>query len=153
MIDLGSESTSHTNPFRVGFHCLFRPCHNSGIYVDHNNLRVETRASRPTVIREHHTNTSTRPSDHGCHPLISQPGVLKQKPPRLSMSVSAAAVRATVKALRDDSPVDGADAGTSKAVKTILNSRKCWRNMKGKEEAVWPPELEAALIEGNVQAR
>lgn len=66
------------------------------------------------------------------------------------MPASASAVRATVKALRDASPDDGSDAGTSKAVKTILNSRKCWRNMKGKEEAVWPPELESALIEGVV---
>ncbi|KAI0083584.1 hypothetical protein BDY19DRAFT_647809 [Irpex rosettiformis] len=64
------------------------------------------------------------------------------------MPVSASAARATVKALRDASPDDGDDAETNKAVKTILNSRKCWRNMKGKEEAVWPPELEAALIEG-----
>lgn len=34
------------------------------------------------------------------------------------------------------------------AVKTILDERRCWRQMKGRDEVVWPPELEAALIEG-----
>ncbi|KAL4244355.1 TEC1 family protein [Abortiporus biennis] len=37
---------------------------------------------------------------------------------------------------------------TGSAVQTILTGRKCWRIMKGKDEAVWPPQLEAALIEG-----
>lgn len=44
------------------------------------------------------------------------------------------------------SPTDG-ETGT--AVQTILTGRKCWRIMKGKDEAVWPPALEAALIEGD----
>lgn len=48
-----------------------------------------------------------------------------------------------------DAPV----AGTSAAVKSILNSRKCWRSLKGKEEPVWPPHLEAALIEGMSRRR
>lgn len=43
---------------------------------------------------------------------------------------------------------DTPGTGTDAAVKSILNSRKCWRSLKGKEEAVWPPHLEAALIEG-----
>jgi hypothetical protein len=63
------------------------------------------------------------------------------------MPPSASAVRASLKTGRSVSP-DVDDSDTNKAVKTILNSRKCWRNVKGKEEAVWPPELEAALIEG-----
>ncbi|THH31736.1 hypothetical protein EUX98_g2464 [Antrodiella citrinella] len=37
---------------------------------------------------------------------------------------------------------------TGEAVQTIVSGRKCWRIMKGKDEAVWPPALEAALIEG-----
>lgn len=45
-------------------------------------------------------------------------------------------------------PPAEASAETHEAVKSILNSRKCWRSIKGKEEPVWPPELEAALIEG-----
>lgn len=39
-------------------------------------------------------------------------------------------------------------SGSDGAVKTILEGRKCWRQMKGRDEVVWPPELEAALIEG-----
>ena len=35
------------------------------------------------------------------------------------------------------------------AVSTILSGRKCWRILKGRNEPVWPPQLEAALIEGN----
>ena len=42
-----------------------------------------------------------------------------------------------------------AENETGTAVQTILTGRKCWRIMQGKEEAVWPPPLEAALIEGN----
>ncbi|KAH8105082.1 hypothetical protein BXZ70DRAFT_503765 [Cristinia sonorae] len=37
---------------------------------------------------------------------------------------------------------------TGKAVNTIVSNRKCWRILKGRDEAVWPPALEAALIEG-----
>lgn len=36
------------------------------------------------------------------------------------------------------------------AVNVILAHRKCWRIMKGKNEPVWPRELEAALIEGKL---
>ena len=43
---------------------------------------------------------------------------------------------------------DSTGQGTDAAVKSILNSRKCWRSLKGKEEPVWPPQLEAALVEG-----
>ncbi|KAI0689017.1 hypothetical protein BC835DRAFT_1370856 [Cytidiella melzeri] len=63
------------------------------------------------------------------------------------MPSSASTVRASIKAHRSAASDESA-LGTNKAVKTILDSRKCWRNMKGKEEAVWPPELEAALIQG-----
>lgn len=42
------------------------------------------------------------------------------------------------------------ERGTSDAVETILSGRKCWRIMKGKNEPVWPPALEAALIEGGI---
>ncbi|KAI0338564.1 hypothetical protein BDW22DRAFT_684334 [Trametopsis cervina] len=65
------------------------------------------------------------------------------------MSPSPSTVRGSPKADRATSTDDVSDDGSSNpAVKTILNSRKCWRNMKGKEEAVWPPDLEAALIGG-----
>jgi hypothetical protein len=53
------------------------------------------------------------------------------------------------KASRSPSP-DASDSDTNKAAKTILDSRKSWRKLKGKEEAVWPPELEAILLEGIV---
>lgn len=36
------------------------------------------------------------------------------------------------------------------AVNTILSGRKCWRILKGRNEPVWPPPLEAALIEGKL---
>ncbi|EMD32736.1 hypothetical protein CERSUDRAFT_118471 [Gelatoporia subvermispora B] len=38
--------------------------------------------------------------------------------------------------------------GSGEAVNTILSERKCWRVMRDKDEVVWPPALEAALIEG-----
>lgn len=38
--------------------------------------------------------------------------------------------------------------GTSDAVQSIVTSRKCWKTIKGKGEVVWPPQLEAALVEG-----
>lgn len=39
-------------------------------------------------------------------------------------------------------------SGTSDAVQSIVTSRKCWKTIKGKGEVVWPPQLEAALVEG-----
>ncbi|OBZ74579.1 hypothetical protein A0H81_05099 [Grifola frondosa] len=36
----------------------------------------------------------------------------------------------------------------SNAFQTIVTERKCWRVTKDKNEVVWPPRLEAALIEG-----
>ena len=66
---------------------------------------------------------------------------------------SSSAVSPVLSAERSRSPsptsnVSPANASTDAAVKSILNSRKCWRSLKGKEEPVWPPNLEAALIEG-----
>ena len=31
---------------------------------------------------------------------------------------------------------------------TIVNARKSWKTVKGKSEAVWPPQLEKALVKG-----
>ena len=42
------------------------------------------------------------------------------------------------------------DGETGEAVHTIVSGHKCWRIMKGKDEAVWPPVLEKALIEGSL---
>ena len=39
-------------------------------------------------------------------------------------------------------------AGTHEAIQTIVTGRKCWKTIKGKGEVVWPPYLEAALVEG-----
>lgn len=39
-------------------------------------------------------------------------------------------------------------AGTNDVIQTIVTGRKCWKTIKGKGEVVWPPYLEAALIEG-----
>lgn len=41
-------------------------------------------------------------------------------------------------------------AGTSDVIQTIVTGRKCWKTIKGKGEVVWPPYLEAALIEGQL---
>lgn len=43
--------------------------------------------------------------------------------------------------------------GSGEAVNTILSERKCWRVMRDKDEVVWPPALEAALIEGKISTR
>lgn len=40
-----------------------------------------------------------------------------------------------------------ADDRTRDAVQTIVSGRKSWKTLKGKGEAVWPPYLEAALVE------
>ncbi|KAI0262186.1 hypothetical protein BC834DRAFT_972191 [Gloeopeniophorella convolvens] len=39
------------------------------------------------------------------------------------------------------------DDRTRDAVNTIVSGRKSWKTLKGKGEAVWPPYLEAALVE------
>ncbi|EIM80699.1 uncharacterized protein STEHIDRAFT_142622 [Stereum hirsutum FP-91666 SS1] len=39
------------------------------------------------------------------------------------------------------------DDRTRDAVHTIVSGRKSWKTLKGKGEAVWPPYLEAALVE------
>ncbi|KAI0319285.1 hypothetical protein OF83DRAFT_1170358 [Amylostereum chailletii] len=39
------------------------------------------------------------------------------------------------------------DDRTRDAVQTIVAGRKSWKTLKGKGEAVWPPYLEAALVE------
>ncbi|GJE95545.1 TEA domain-containing protein [Phanerochaete sordida] len=66
--------------------------------------------------------------------------------PKVSSSASSAKARTASPS--GDELSDAAAPGTDAAVKSILNSRKCWRSLKGKEEPVWPPHLEAALIEG-----
>ncbi|KAH9856070.1 hypothetical protein C2E23DRAFT_882201 [Lenzites betulinus] len=45
-------------------------------------------------------------------------------------------------------PTAAAGAPGSKAFRTILAGRKCYRVSKEKNEVVWPPQLEAALMEG-----
>jgi hypothetical protein len=44
------------------------------------------------------------------------------------------------------------DDRTRDAVNTIVSGRKSWKTLKGKGEAVWPPYLEAALIEGPLRS-
>ena len=41
------------------------------------------------------------------------------------------------------------DDRTRDAVRTIVSGRKSRKTLKGKSKAVWPPNLEAALVEGN----
>ncbi|KAL4249143.1 TEC1 family protein [Abortiporus biennis] len=36
---------------------------------------------------------------------------------------------------------------TNDVIQTIVTGRKCWKTIKGKGEVVWPPYLEAALVE------
>lgn len=36
----------------------------------------------------------------------------------------------------------------NETIHTIVTGRKCWKTMKGKGEVVWPPYLEAVLVEG-----
>ncbi|TFY57322.1 hypothetical protein EVG20_g8597 [Dentipellis fragilis] len=43
------------------------------------------------------------------------------------------------------------DDRTRDAVNTIVSGRKSWKTLKGKGEAVWPPYLEAALVEGRLR--
>ncbi|TCD65389.1 hypothetical protein EIP91_002722 [Steccherinum ochraceum] len=43
--------------------------------------------------------------------------------------------------------------GTKDVIQTIVTGRKCWKTMKGRGEVVWPPHLEAALVEGLEQYR
>lgn len=41
-------------------------------------------------------------------------------------------------------------SGINDTIQTIVTGRKCWKTMKGKGEVVWPPYLEAALVEGTL---
>ncbi len=43
-------------------------------------------------------------------------------------------------------------SGINDTIQTIVTGRKCWKTMKGKGEVVWPPYLEAALVEGEFVA-
>jgi hypothetical protein len=70
------------------------------------------------------------------HPLLSM-----ANPPSLSHFVRMSAVD-------DLSYPLACDDRTRDAVNTIVSGRKSWKTLKGKGEAVWPPYLEAALIEG-----
>jgi transcriptional enhancer factor len=42
------------------------------------------------------------------------------------------------------------NAATQDVFQSIVKGRKSWKSLKG-GEIVWPPELEAALIEGTVR--
>lgn len=44
--------------------------------------------------------------------------------------------------------VSASSPDTTDAIQTIVTGRKCWKTIKGKGEVVWPPSLEAALVEG-----
>ncbi|KAI0365838.1 hypothetical protein BV20DRAFT_982315 [Pilatotrama ljubarskyi] len=48
----------------------------------------------------------------------------------------------------DSFPPPSTDPSCSKAIQSILAGRKCYRVSKDKNEVVWPPHLEAALMEG-----
>lgn len=37
---------------------------------------------------------------------------------------------------------------TQDVFETIVKGRKSWKTLRGNGEAVWPPQLEAALLEG-----
>ncbi|KAI1786632.1 hypothetical protein LXA43DRAFT_50301 [Ganoderma leucocontextum] len=41
-----------------------------------------------------------------------------------------------------------ASSGIKDTIQTIVTGRKCWKTTKGGREVVWPPDLEAALVEG-----
>jgi hypothetical protein len=73
-----------------------------------------------------------------CHSLTIQD---MANPPSLSHFVRMSAVD-------DLSYPLACDDRTRDAVNTIVSGRKSWKTLKGKGEAVWPPYLEAALIEG-----
>ncbi|TRM65444.1 hypothetical protein BD626DRAFT_546930 [Schizophyllum amplum] len=45
-------------------------------------------------------------------------------------------------------PSDDMNKGTVHAVNTLVGSRRSWKTMPEGKEPVWPPQLEAALIEG-----
>lgn len=44
--------------------------------------------------------------------------------------------------------VETASQRTRIATEFVISGRKSWKTLKEKNEAVWPPYLEAALIEG-----
>jgi hypothetical protein len=48
----------------------------------------------------------------------------------------------------DLSYTPSAEERTRDAAQIAATGRRSWKTLKGKGEAVWPPHLEAALIEG-----
>ena len=45
-------------------------------------------------------------------------------------------------------PSENMHKGTIHAVNTLVGSRRSWKTMPQGKEPVWPPQLEAALVEG-----
>jgi len=45
-----------------------------------------------------------------------------------------------------------ANQETTEVFRSVFKGRKCWKTQKG-GEMVWPPELEAALLEGKLFSR
>ncbi len=45
-------------------------------------------------------------------------------------------------------PASGPSSTTLEVFQSIVKGRKSWKTLRGNGEAVWPPELEAALLEG-----
>jgi len=50
----------------------------------------------------------------------------------------------------DLSYTPSAEERTRDAAQIAATGRRSWKTLKGKGEAVWPPHLEAALIEGKL---
>jgi hypothetical protein len=65
----------------------------------------------------------------------------------LSRSLSQVPVRCVMRTLEDPSLRGIVVEPTNIAIE-VVNGRKSWKRAKG--ERVWPPELEAALIEGTL---
>lgn len=45
------------------------------------------------------------------------------------------------------------DGDTKSRMSYVLTGRKTWKTLKENKEAVWPPYIEAVLLEGSLRAR
>lgn len=98
---------------------------------------------RPLLSSPHRTDRPPRPS------LPTTANTSPAMPASSSSSRNQFAQHVRVSSTEDLSyNIPTGTGGTKDVIQTIVTGRKCWKTMKGKGEVVWPPHLEAALVEG-----
>lgn len=78
----------------------------------------------------------------------TSPNPINSSPHTLSLKSNSFPRQFPLLQRRAPPPMSSAAPSSKHAFQTILAGRKCYRMSKDKNEVVWPPHLEAALMEG-----